>query len=248
MPATAFSLSSQADFRYVISFKVSSKKNSVELSKYKNKYSVYQLTEKINGKITYTTRLGFFDSRKQATIFLKKIKNQYRSANIDSVKKRDEKHLIAWYKKKVNLKQQSSPGSSFLLDKMATSKIMEQARQFVVAHDYRGAIKLYTKILSIGDTEFKQDAQEFLAVAREKNGQNAHAKAEYKEYLRLYPEGEGADRVSMRLQAILTVYKSPRKKLAKPRKIKDIVWSTYGYLTEFYRYDKIGRASCRERV
>lgn len=31
-----------------------------------------------------------------------------------------------------------------------------------------------------------------LGLARERNGQLAHAKAEYEEYLREYPNGEGA--------------------------------------------------------
>ena len=89
----------------------------------------------------------------------------------------------------------------------------------------------------IGDS--KQDAQEYLGVAREKNGQYAHAKAEYREYLRLYPEGKGAERVQMRLNSILTARKGPRRRLKKARKAEKTVWRTYGYLTEFYRYDKL---------
>ena len=41
-----------------------------------------------------------------------------------------------------------------------------------------------------------------LGIARERNGQMAHAKAEYEEYLRRYPEGPAADRIRSRLKAI----------------------------------------------
>ena len=49
------------------------------------------------------------------------------------------------------------------------------------------------------------EAQELLAIAREKNGQLAHAKAEYERYLALYSETEGAARVKQRLAALLAV-------------------------------------------
>ena len=48
-------------------------------------------------------------------------------------------------------------------------------------------------------------AQEYLALARERNGQIAHAKAEYERYLDLYPEGPETERVRQRLAALLAV-------------------------------------------
>ena len=47
------------------------------------------------------------------------------------------------------------------------------------------------------------EAQELLGLAREKNGQTAHAKAEYQRYLALYPDADGAARVRQRLAALL---------------------------------------------
>jgi hypothetical protein len=53
------------------------------------------------------------------------------------------------------------------------------------------------------------EAKELLGVARERRGPLAHAKAEYEEYLKWYPGGEGAQRVRQRLDALLTASSKP---------------------------------------
>ena len=58
-------------------------------------------------------------------------------------------------------------------------------------------------------TVFSKEAQEYLGLARERNGQLAHAKAEYRIYLAKYPEGEDAQRVRQRLDALVTAYQAP---------------------------------------
>jgi hypothetical protein len=64
------------------------------------------------------------------------------------------------------------------------------------------AVQLLTKVIAFGDSSYRQDAQELLGTARERRGQMAHARAEYQEYLKLFPTGAGADRVKLRLAAI----------------------------------------------
>jgi TolA-binding protein len=116
--------------------------------------------------------------------------------------------------------------------------IMEDARQSMAKNDYGRAIALYTKILDYPDHAYRQDAQEFLGLARERNGQLAHAKAEYETYLRLYPEGEGAARVRQRLTGLLTAQAPAREKLPeeKPREIP-VSWNVRGGFSQYYRRD-----------
>ncbi len=64
-------------------------------------------------------------------------------------------------------------------------------------------LQLYTKVLRAANHDRHAEAQELLGLAREKNGQAAHAKAEYQRYLALYPNEEGAPRVQQRLAALL---------------------------------------------
>lgn len=115
---------------------------------------------------------------------------------------------------------------------------MEEARQAMVRGDYARAIALYTKILEYPDHPYRQDAQEFLGLARERNGQLAHAKAEYETYLRLYPDTEGAARVQQRLTGLLTAAAPAQERLAAetPRETP-AVWNIRGGFSQFYRRD-----------
>ncbi len=121
-------------------------------------------------------------------------------------------------------------------DKVAA--LMEEARQAMARGDYPRGIQLYTKILQHQDTGSHQEAQEFLAFARERNGQLAHAKLAYETYLQRYPEGPGADRVRQRLAGLVTARKTPKDKLrASEREQLGPYWEIFGNFAQFYRRD-----------
>ena len=92
-------------------------------------------------------------------------------------------------------------------------KTILKARAAITAKDYPAAIRQITKILSFPENSHSADAQELLGVVRERNGQMAHAKAEYELYLEKYPNGEGAVRVGQRLAAIKSAEATPPKPL-----------------------------------
>lgn len=80
------------------------------------------------------------------------------------------------------------------------------------------AILLLTKILDDPDQSTAADrrnARELLGLTRERRGQFAHARAEYERYLRDHPDGEGADRVRQRLDALITASSAPSPGLRK---------------------------------
>jgi tetratricopeptide (TPR) repeat protein len=83
--------------------------------------------------------------------------------------------------------------------------LMERGKEAMATSDYDQAVQIYTKVLSMSAPELHPQALEFLGLAREKNGQAAHARAEYQKYLERYPDGEGAARVAQRLQALTTI-------------------------------------------
>lgn len=113
---------------------------------------------------------------------------------------------------------------------------MEEARQSMAKADYNHAIALYTKILEFPNHAYRQDAREYLGLARERKGQLAHAKAEYETYLKLYPKGEGADRVRQRLTGLLTAQAPARDKLPKQARRKDVpLWNVRGGFSQYYR-------------
>ena len=121
------------------------------------------------------------------------------------------------------------------------SELMDEAGGAMIDRNFRRAVQLYTKVLRDPNTVFRQDAQELLGLARDRNGQKAHAKAEYEKYLELYPEGPGADRVRQRLAGLLTAASTPKGKLReakRPEPKSKSAWDhqVFGSLSEFYNY------------
>jgi hypothetical protein len=120
------------------------------------------------------------------------------------------------------------------------AELMTDANRSMTDGDYSRAIRLYTKVLQSPDGEHSQDALEFLGLARDRKGQQAHAKAVYTEYLEKYPEGEGAARVRQRLAGLLTARKTPKDKLraSKSPDKQAAEWDVFGGFSQFYRRDE----------
>lgn len=95
-----------------------------------------------------------------------------------------------------------SPKRELRLDGEELDKLMADARQALTKNDLDLAVQLLTKVGMSADDRYAQESKELIGVAREKKGQLAHAKAEYAEYLKRYPKGQGADRVRARLAAL----------------------------------------------
>lgn len=121
--------------------------------------------------------------------------------------------------------------------------LMSEARQAMEKKDYSRAIQLYTKIAQYPAHTYTQAAREYLGLARERNGQWAHAKAEYERFLLDYPSGAAADRVRQRLAGLVTARMQPQEKL-RPAKGKapaaaepPSAWDSFGSFSQFYSRD-----------
>jgi hypothetical protein len=105
------------------------------------------------------------------------------------------------------------------------------------------AIQIYTKVLQQPPNEHQRDAQEYLALARERNGQIAHAKAEYQRYLSVYPDSEGADRVRQRMAALLASSGGNDAQVQTmtagggARRSSSSDWNVRTFASQFYRRD-----------
>ena len=110
----------------------------------------------------------------------------------------------------------------------------------MLAQDYSTAVQLYSKVLREGEaTTFAADAQEYLGLARERNGQTAHAASEYRRYLALYPDGPGAARVQQRLDGLLAPVQSNEATLPAAQNTDRVRWDYYGGLSQYYRRDSL---------
>ncbi len=113
--------------------------------------------------------------------------------------------------------------------------LMKQGRGALTAGDNEKAIQIFNALLNLPPHKQSQDAQELVGLARERNGEIAKAKVEYEQYLKAYPEGEGATRVRQRLATLAEA--KPQVALRKfgERQARQIDEMTvYGSVYEYY--------------
>ena len=95
------------------------------------------------------------------------------------------------------------------------AKDLAASRAALTAGRYEDAIRLLTKMLEQPGGRLAKDARELLGLAREKNGQFAHAEAEYRQYLHDYPDGGDAARVQQRLDGVIALQNKPFEDMHK---------------------------------
>lgn len=81
-------------------------------------------------------------------------------------------------------------------------EMMTQARQALAGGRNQEAVDTLNKLLLLPPNSTSQDAQELIGLAWERQGDLGRAKMEYELYLKLYSEGEGAQRVGQRLASM----------------------------------------------
>jgi len=116
------------------------------------------------------------------------------------------------------------------------------ANEAMLDKNYPRAIQLLTKVVDEGTGEVRKNALEMLGVAREYNGQLAQAKAEYERFLNDYPEGAEAQRVSQRLNSLITASLTPKQRLGSTATDQSAAsdWNHqfYGSLGQTYYHDE----------
>ena len=135
-----------------------------------------------------------------------------------------------------SLPQVERIGSDPPLDAATLNKMVGEARSAMNAHDYPKAIALLTTLQRQPEFPQRASMQELLGLARERSGQLAHAKAEYQEYLRRYPNGEAADRVARRLATLQAASTAARTGTGGSG-VATRAWSLEGGFGQTFRYD-----------
>jgi hypothetical protein len=130
----------------------------------------------------------------------------------------------------------------------ALDDLMREGRRALAAGDADRAVRIFSVLVGYAEHPSSPEARELLGVARERNGQRAHAVAEYEELLALYPDGERAERVQQRLAALLTATEDPPEPLrpASSASRRLSTWDVYGSVSANYRRqvvdtDELGR-------
>lgn len=235
-------------YKYAINLESSQKKTAVSLNlkdfNIADDYKVYQTKVSLGrNKSFYRLRIGFFKSKKEAARVARKFKSKYSKLWVDRLHKQDREILVAWLSDR-----KVAPSINTTANKLtktigkpadkekAAKKLMARANKAMKDEKYRLAAGLYFRIIRLKNTSQHQQAMEFLGLAREKNGQLIHARAEYRLYLKKYPKGEDSLRVRQRLLSLKTLLLKPKRRLKKV-KSKRSDWQFFGNLLQFYRKD-----------
>ncbi|MFQ6022390.1 MAG: SPOR domain-containing protein [Acidiferrobacterales bacterium] len=202
------------------------------------KYRLYTTSFNKVGKTWHRLRLGFFATEREAQQVRQRVETLYPRAWVDLASREEiansKRTALVLGDPKFLLRKPK--GQVVAEPKGDADELMAQGRDALTRGDNVQAIRIFTRILALPKNEHTQDAQEYLALARERNGQSALAKVEYKLYLKLYPDGEGADRVRQRLANL----SKPEKRvqlveLRKPKKVEEVhEWSMFGSLSQDY--------------
>jgi tetratricopeptide (TPR) repeat protein len=210
-------------------------------------YSFYVEQTSVNGKPWERLCLGFFSPRKDAVSILGKVKEIYPGAWVKQVATRNILTTIhsptgpgtagkgtPTHTRPTGTKRKTVSKNTSTLTEEQLDSLMLRAKTDLKNKKYSGSIRYFNAIVASGESEYSQEALELLGLARQRNGQKAHAVSTYEKYLERYPDSEGSDRVSQRLAGLLTASSSPVEKIRMETDIDDNT-TTYGSLSQYYQ-------------
>jgi tetratricopeptide (TPR) repeat protein len=187
----------------------------------------------VEGQKWYRLRVGPIERRAEADRLLEKALPEYPRAWLaigDDAVTSDPNATAA-----AALPPVEHIGSDPPLDAATLKTLLGQVRSAMAAHDYATAIRILTKLQRQPEFPERARAQELLGLARERSGQLAHAKAEYEEYLRRYPNGEAAERVALRLRILRAATETART--GEQAGKSEGRWQLTGGVAQLFRYD-----------
>jgi tetratricopeptide (TPR) repeat protein len=121
------------------------------------------------------------------------------------------------------------------LEPAEIKRMLAEVRVAMSSRDHAKAISLLTKLQRQPEFPQRAHAQELLGLERERAGQLAHAKAEYEEYLRRYPHGAAAERVTARLRLLRAA--SAKAQGGGLGGANNRAWQINGGIAQMFRYD-----------
>jgi hypothetical protein len=163
-------------------------------------FAAYEFTSEENGVEWTRLRLGTFATRAEAEHVLPQVTAQYPEAWIARIDRSERERVYqAWLAARSGA---SSAPSALPVDPVSDG-MLQELRDLLAAGDNAGAVRLAERLLGQPESAATPEAQEMLGLARERNKQLAHAKAEYETFLARYPDHPNAGRVRQRLASLL---------------------------------------------
>ena len=187
----------------------------------------------VEGQKWYRLRIGPIERRTEADRLLEKALTEYPRAWLaigDDAVTSDPNAASA-----DTLPPVGRMGSDPALDPGTLKTMLAQVKSAMAGRDYPTAIRLLTKLQRQPEFPDRARVQELLGLARERSGQLAHAKAEYEESLRRYPQGEAAERVALRLRTLRAATAKAQGGSLSGENARQ--WQFTGGVSQLFRYD-----------
>jgi hypothetical protein len=194
---------------------------------------VYVSDVKVEDEQWYRLRAGPFVTEADAKLSLLSVREQYPKAWLAIG---DDDTLTSTTPDPVTTATTRDAVANATLTPAEIATVLKQAKTAFRKKDYATAIPLLTKLLAQPEFPERAEAQELIGLARERSRQIAHAKAEYEEYLRRYPNGPAADRVQQRLHALAMAARKEVRGLSGAGE-SESPWRIYGGFSQLYRRD-----------
>ncbi len=193
--------------------------------------SLYVASFRQAGGMVYRLRGGPFASQAEAERRAARLRRDFPAASAVAIAPGEAAQIP---------RSSATPSPLSEADQARVQRAMQQAKSALLVGNPEQAVPLYTQVLALPEHAASAEALELLGLARERSGQSAHAKAEYERYLARYPQGEGAERVRQRLDALVTAALTPKSlREAKPRAEEQPGWELFGSLSQYYRRDAL---------
>ena len=180
----------------------------------------------------YRLRIGPFDTESAARKILLGVREQYPKAWLAIG---DDEKLNAADGVAAPPNAPVQPGASTTMTSQDIDATFRKAKAAFGHKDYAAAIPLLTRLLEQPEFPRRAEAQELMGLARERSRQLAHARGEYEEYLRRYPDGPAAKRIRERLRALKLASLASRPGAGGGD--ADHAWKIYGGASQTYRRD-----------
>ncbi len=194
-------------------------------------YDVFTSQRAQAGGVQYELNLGYFASAEQAEKVRQTVLTSFPEAVVtDLVKRRQDMLEAASAKVRPETTEVVAQAPLPEVEDQAAA-LMPNAKAALGAGNFEQAIAGFNQLLLLPPNQYSQEAQELIGIARERNGEQAKARAEYELYLKLFPEGAGAERVRQQLAQLQTAAPAPR---AKPRREVPVIKTVTGSLSQFY--------------
>jgi hypothetical protein len=182
----------------------------------------------------YRLRAGPIASQADARRLLTMVRTEYPKAWLAIAD--DEALNASGNPESADLVLPTRPSANASLTQQDIDATLGKARKAFSRKDYATAIPLLTKVLEQPEFPHRAEAQELMGLARERNRQLAHAKAEYEDYLRRYPDGPAVKRIKERLRALAFATRPARAGVAGAGD-EEGAWRIYGGASQIYRRD-----------